>query len=126
MRHSTPTRSTPTNSKYGVKISYLSHEGRISFADPWTCIDKTPSNSELDNYNPHFYMSCSFSDEGASFGHEEVSYYGMRTNFHRHSVAWSRVPLAVRKAIIADHPEWIGTVWALSGSEDRGPGTGSH
>jgi hypothetical protein len=109
MRH-----STPTSHPQGVKVSHLSHKGRISFADPWMYIDKVATSAPADNYNPHFYyMSCSFSDKGVSFGHEEVSRYGMRTNFHRHTVSWSHVPAAVRHAIIADHPEWIGTVWTV-------------
>jgi hypothetical protein len=104
---------TPTNHPQGVKVSYLSHDGSITFADPWMYIDKVNSNSGDDHYNPRFYMSCSFSDKGVSFGHQEVSHYGMRTNFHRHAVAWSRVPAAVRHAIIVDHPEWAGTVWTV-------------
>lgn len=99
---------TPTNHPQGVKVLHLSHEGDISFCDPWDVIDRIPSSVDGSR---KWFITCSFSDAGVSFGHDEVTAYSPAWN--RRGVSWSHVPTAVRHAIIADHPEWLGTVWTV-------------
>ena len=100
-------QNTPTKNRHGV---WITRQLRPSVVDPWSVTDKDtneyPSRSGAYD-TERLHSDCTFTDAGVPCAHDlVVCAWGPR-------VAWSRVPLAVRKAIIADHPEWAGTVWTV-------------
>jgi hypothetical protein len=103
MRH-----STPTSHPQGVKVT---HSPR--FFDSWSYLDKV-SHYYDPAYGGRWFMDCGITDSGALCCHGELNEADARRyrTLHR-GVAWRRVPLAVRRAIMADHPEWVGTVWTV-------------
>lgn len=99
---------TPTNHSLGVNVYCPDYNGETP-PDRWIVIDRSPCFVEQLPYQAkRWYNLTSYDDDGNNYGAVRVEY----NDIGEPVKTWGRIPSKVRGAIIADHPEWEGSVWA--------------